>query len=249
HHSEDRRDRHRDVIYLWDLAAGRKEHALRLPPGSGYQNALFSPDGKLLMTSSYDKDDYVLTVWDTATGRKARDLPGAGVCMAFGPDGKRLAAGGWSGKFDVWEVDTGRRFSSEDSRHAHANAACLSAAGERVVTIGDSISTWDSATGKRLTSLSVSTHPYWNRSNCTPDGRFVLTFARDGEVWRAAVWNVAERRKEFALPALSQLVSGTAFSADGSLLATTHPGKPTLVRVWDLRQRKEVRSFAHPNAA
>jgi RNA polymerase sigma factor (sigma-70 family) len=248
HHSEDRRDRHRDVIYLWDLAAGRKEHALRLPPGSGYQNALFSPDGKLLVTSSYGNDEDMLTLWDTATGRKARDLPGAGVCLAFSPDGKRLAAGGWSGKFDVWEVDTGRRFSSEDSRHAHANAACLSAAGDRVVTIGASISTWDSATGKRLDSLAVPTDPYWDRSNCTPDGRFVLTFVRDGEAYRAAVWNVAERRKEFALPAPGQRVPGTtAFSADGSLLATAHPGKPTRVRVWDLRRRKEVRSFTHPN--
>ena len=249
-HSEDRRDRHRDVIYLWDLATGRKQHTLRLPGGSGYQNALFSPDGKLLMTSSYGNDAYVLTVWDTATGRKVRDLPGAGVCMAFSPDGKRLAAGGWSGKFDVWEVDTGRRFSSEDSRHAHANAACLSAAGDRVVTIGASISTWDSTTGKRLNSLAVPTDPYWDRSNCTPDGRFVLTFVRDGEAYQAAVWDIAQRRKEFVLPAPSQRVPGTtAFSADGSLLATAHPGKPTLVRIWDLRQRKEVRSFTHPNPA
>src|SRR5262249_25417369 len=34
-----------------------------------------------------------------------------------------------------------------------------------------------------------------------------------------------------------------------SLLAVAHPGQPTLVRVWDLRQRKEVRSFPHPNPA
>jgi RNA polymerase sigma factor (sigma-70 family) len=249
-HSEDRRDRHRDIIYLWDLAARRKEHALRLPPGGRYRNALFSPDGKLLATSSLDKDKYLLTVWDTTTGRKVRDLPGAGVCLAFSPDGKRLAAGSWSGKFDVWEVDTGRRFSSEDCRHAHATAACLSEAGDRVVTVGASISTWDSATGKRLDSLAVPTDPYWDRSHCTPDGRFVLTFVRDGEAYRAAVWNVAQRRKEFALPAPGQRVAGaTAFSADGSLLAIAHPGKPTLVRVWDLRRRKEVRSFPHPNPA
>jgi RNA polymerase sigma factor (sigma-70 family) len=247
-HSEDRRDRHRDVIYLWDLPTGRKEQALRLPGGSGYQSALFSPDGKLLMTSSYGNDEYMLTVWDTATGRKVRDLPGAGACLAFSPDGKRLAAGGWSGKFDVWEVDTGRRFSSDDTLHAHANAACLSAAGDRVVTIGASISTWDSATGKRLHSLAVPADPYWDRSNCTPDGRFVLTFVRDGEAYQAAVWNVADGRKHFALPAPRQRIPGTtAFSTDGSLLATAHPGKPTLVRVWDLHQRKEVRSFTHPN--
>jgi RNA polymerase sigma factor (sigma-70 family) len=247
-HSADRRDRHRDVIHLWDLATGRKEHALRLPVGGGYQNALFSPDGKLLVTSGFVKDEYLLSIWDTRTGRKVRDLPGAGVCMAFSPDGKRLAAGGWSGKFDVWAVDTGQRFSSEDSRHAHANAACLSAAGDRVVTIGDSISTWDSATGKRLDSLAVPTNLYLDRSHCTPDGRLVLTFVRDGEAYRAAVWNIVERRKEFALPAPAQRIPGTtAFSADGSLLATAHPGKPTRVRVWDLRLRKEVCSLAHPN--
>src|SRR5262249_8177248 len=132
HNSEDRRNSHRDVMYLWDLATGRKEHALRLPAGGGYLTALFSPDGKLLLTSSYSNDDYLLTVGETARGRKVHDLPGAGRCRAFSPDGKRLAAGGWNGKFDVWEVDTGRRFSPEESRDAHANAARLSAGGERV---------------------------------------------------------------------------------------------------------------------
>jgi RNA polymerase sigma factor (sigma-70 family) len=248
--SADHRNRHRDVIYLWDLAAGRKEHALRLPGGRVYQNAVFSPDGKLLATASFGDYEYVLTLWDTATGRKVRDLPGAGVCLAFSPDGKRLAGGEWSGKFDVWEVDTGRRFSSEDSRHAHASAACLSPGGERVVTLGASISTWDATTGKRLNSLAVPTDPYWDRAACTPDGRFVLTFVRDGEAYRATVWGTDGRHRPFTVPAPSQRVPGaTAFSADGSLLATAHPGKRPHVSVWDLRRRQEVRSFAHPNPA
>jgi RNA polymerase sigma factor (sigma-70 family) len=248
-HSEDRPPRHSDVIYLWDLDTGQKEHALRLPAGSGYLNALFSPDGKVLVTASYGNDDYSLTVWDTATGRKVRDLPGgAGGCMAFSPDGKRLAYGHWSGKFDVWEVDSGRRFSSEDSRLADERTACLSAGGERIVTIGSAICTWDSTTGKRLDALAVPANPYWDRSQFTSDGRFVLTFVRDGEAYQAVIWNIAEGRKHFVLPALSQ-PGTTAFAADGSLLATAHPGKPTLVRIWDLALRKEVRSFQHPNPA
>jgi RNA polymerase sigma factor (sigma-70 family) len=244
--SQDRRDRYRDVIYLWDLTSGRKEHALRLPPRGGYLDALFSPDGKLLATSAHVNDENVLTVWDTATGRKVRDLPGAGMCLAFSPDGKRLAEGSGFGKFDVWDVDGGRPFFSENSRHAHASAALLSPSGERVVTVGPSLSTWDGSTGRRLASLPLPPDLYWDRGSCTPDGRVVVTFVRDGAAYRATLWNGRELRKEFALPGpCIQIPGPTALAADGSLLAMAQPGKQPLVRVWDLRTRKELRSFAH----
>ena len=135
HNRGEGNSRHRDVIRIWDLAAGREERALRLAAKhgfNGFSNAMFSPDGTFLVTSGYAADKQVLkvklvvTVWETATGRKIRELDGAGMCMAFSSDGKRLLDGGWNGKFEVWDLETGGRFSSEDSRHGNAVAACLS---------------------------------------------------------------------------------------------------------------------------
>jgi RNA polymerase sigma factor (sigma-70 family) len=232
-----------NVIHLWDLATGQREQTLRLPPKGVYEDASFSPDGKYLVTSSFRYDEDQVTVWDAATGRKIREFDGVGKCMAFSPDGKRLVEGGWNGKFEMWDPATGHRFSSEDTRHSHSTAACLSPAGDQIVTIGiSSINTWDSTTGKRLDSFALPPDLYSDRASHTPDGRLALGFVRDGEAYQAAVWDIRERRKRLTLPTPGQSVPGsTALSADGSLLATAHPGKENVVRIWNASSGKEVR--------
>jgi RNA polymerase sigma factor (sigma-70 family) len=233
---------HRGVIYLWDLATCRKEHALRPASKHSYINAVFSPDGTVLLTSSYGDDRSLLTVWQTSTGRKLREMPGAGMCMAFSPDGKRLAEGSWDGKFENWDLGTGRSSSSEDSRQSHATAACLSPTGDRIITIGPwSISTWDSTNAKRLDSFPLSPDPYWDRASHTPHGQLVLSFVRDGEAYQAVVWDTVGRRKRFTVPTPSQPVPGqTVFSADGSLLATAPTVQDHLVRVWNVHTGRQV---------
>jgi WD40 repeat protein len=235
----------RDVIYLWDLTTGRRERALPLPPKGVYNDALFSPDGKYVATSSYRRDENQIILWEAATGRKVRELPGAGMCLAFSPDGKRLVEGSWNGKFEMWSLETGRPFSSDDARHGHASAACLRPAGDRIVTIGiSSISTWDSTTAKRLDSFALPLDPYWDRASHTPDGALALDFVRDGEAYQAVVWDTRLRAKRFTVPAPSQKIPGsTALSPDGSLLAIAHPGKENLVRIWNIRSGKELRAL------
>jgi hypothetical protein len=147
----------------------------------------------------------------------------------------------------MWDLEAGRRLSSPDGRHGSA-AACLSPPGDRVITLGSpSISTWDSTTGSRLDSFSLPADPYWDRTSHTPYGREALSFVRDGEAYHAAVWDIAGRRKRFTLAAPGQRVPGpTAFSADGTLLATLHPSEKSLMRIWDVSTGKEVQSLKVP---
>jgi hypothetical protein len=68
----------------------------------------FSPDGRLLATAA---NELVLRLWDAATGKEARQLPGHGNgvhALAFSADGRTLAAAGFGPVTRLWEVATGR---------------------------------------------------------------------------------------------------------------------------------------------
>jgi len=84
------------IVRLWDLD---KRQEVRSFASSGSQVA-FSPDGALLATGgeSLLGQGVAVRLWDAATGRELRPLEGhhdAVRTLAFAPDGKNLACGGW----------------------------------------------------------------------------------------------------------------------------------------------------------
>src|SRR5690349_19766022 len=74
-----------------------------------------SPDGKLLASSGAD---FVIRIWDLAAGKEATTISGlkmAPEALAFGRDGKFIAAGLHS-KIQVWEIASGTGVSSVETR-------------------------------------------------------------------------------------------------------------------------------------
>jgi RNA polymerase sigma factor (sigma-70 family) len=241
----------RDVVHVWDLTTGKQAHTLAARPQSWYMNVRFAPDGKRLFAASFGSDGDEVTVWDTESGERVRTLDGAvGRVLAVSPDGTRLAEGGLTGKFTLWDLTTGRRLGEDDSRHARAAALFLSPAGDRVFTTSYwSISTWDGTTGRRLRSFDLPSFPQTDPDRAySPDGRYALSFAGDLQRLEVLVWDVAAGRRLHTLAPPGPSHVTTAFAPDSSRFATWHSGKEPVVRLWDVATGREVGSFPETKA-
>jgi RNA polymerase sigma factor (sigma-70 family) len=240
----------KDVIHVWDLPTGTRKRVLAAGPKRWFMRVRFSPNGKLLFAASSGTEGYETTVWNVETGERLHDLDTPALAVAASPDGSRLASGGM-GQFDVWDLKSGRRLSSENSRHAYAAALFFAPAGDRICTIGfSSISAWDSVTGQRLRSFDV---PGYNNTLParvhSPDGRYAVTFRSDWKEMEVLIWDVASGSRLHTLrPPGTPAVAACAFAPDSSLLATLHSGNGSVVRVWNVQTGKEVHSFPESKA-
>jgi hypothetical protein len=68
----------------------------------------FSPDGKQILSGSYDN---TIKLWDVNTGREIRTFSGhlsRVWSVAFSPDGKQILSGSDDNTIKLWDVNTGR---------------------------------------------------------------------------------------------------------------------------------------------
>ncbi len=96
-----------DSIRIWDARTGKELHRLAGHAG-GSLCAVFSPDGKYVLSGGADK---ALRLWDSRTGKQIAEMKGhegAVRRVAISPDGKRAVSGGWVPDKHVlcWDLET-----------------------------------------------------------------------------------------------------------------------------------------------
>jgi WD40 repeat protein len=81
---------------LWDVETGRRLHVLRSPSRLPLTDVVFSPDGRLLLTTRLGIKNNVET-WDAKTGKLEREMVGVFGSVstgAFSPDGRWIVTAG-----------------------------------------------------------------------------------------------------------------------------------------------------------
>jgi WD40 repeat protein/serine/threonine protein kinase len=212
---------------LWDVATGQRIRELR-PANDRVVSLVFTRDGKELLTGRSGK----LWFWDPGTGTCNREAPGpwnADSDMALAPDGRTLAAGGWSRAVWLWDIATASEKPASAGRPRGINHLSISPDGRTVASGGQEgpVRLWDVSTN-RLKRL-LEGHHYWTAGSAfSPDGR---TLATGGEDCTIRLWNLnGEDCRQ--LRGVDSNVRALTFSRDGHVLASgSHDG---VVRVWSV---------------
>jgi WD40 repeat protein len=140
----------------------------------------FSPDGKRVVTGSYDE---TARLWDAATGAAIATLAGHSAyvtAVAFSPDGKRVLTGSYDKTARLWDAATGAVVATVTGHAGPVRAVAFSPDGKRVLTGSEDkrAMLWDAATGAAVATLAGHKDQVWAVA-FSPDNEHVLTGSDD----------------------------------------------------------------------
>jgi WD40 repeat protein/serine/threonine protein kinase len=232
------------TVRIWDatpLEEKPGEEPLTLPvnPDGGVLGVAFHPDNQWLATVADD-----VKLWDRHTGKKLFTLPHSEGCwcIAFSPDGQRLA-GGKKGEVKVWEVRTGQLFHSLGRFSNATSRVAFSPDSRRLVSthFDRNVRVWDMSTGDGEVRIPAAHAGPILGLALSPDGKSIVTSGLLDE--RVKVWDAATRRPICALePPHAGPPWGIAFRSDGKLLASASGDSASgdgTIKLWDTESWKQ----------
>jgi WD40 repeat protein len=203
--------------------------------GGAVATAVFSPDGRRIVTASEDR---TARVWD-ADGAKQLELndhTDEVRSAAFSHDGERIVTASKDESARLWDAKSGRATAVLKGHQGTVVSAAFSPDDRFIVTASyDSTARiWDGVTGAMLRQLSEHTDEVWS-ATFSRDGRHIVTGSKDGD---ARVWEVESGKQVLRLQGHRGSVRDASFSPDGSRIVTASYDRTA--RLWDARDGREI---------
>ncbi|KAH7923280.1 WD40 repeat-like protein [Leucogyrophana mollusca] len=142
-------------LVIWDALTRQMVHKSE---GGGVWRLAYSSDGRWIATVPI-ADENEIRLWDADTGRPSREPLKCGddtYCVAFSPDGSRIAVGLDNGCFQVIDISTGESVVGPIKGHMkRVKSVAYSPDGCHLVTGSEdkSIRVWNSKTGLEVGKL------------------------------------------------------------------------------------------------
>jgi len=232
-----------NTIRRWSVTTGR-ELPSSVAGGDEFLEAIqmtFSPDGRLLASSSGDK---TVQLRDTATGTNQRTLAtrSYGVYSAtFSPDSKWFVSGGRENTIRLWEVASGRQVQTLDPNGGFVNALAFSIDSKLLASgnLSGGIDLWEAETGRKSGSL-VGHASSVNALAFSPNGKWLASGSGDRSV---KLWDVETHQEIRTFNGHTAEVYALCFSADSRQLATG--GADKTIKLWEVAGNETITLTGH----
>ncbi|CAG0960913.1 putative serine/threonine-protein kinase PkwA [Planctomycetaceae bacterium] len=203
----------------------------------------FSPDGKHVLTGSWDK---TARLWNAATGKEIRKLeqPEPMLGVAFSSDGKTLFTLAMNRMVTIWDSSSGKEIRNFQARCAMHSSLAISPDGKTLLTTDyDTVRLWDIETGKEVRTFGGQVADEGNLSEeifysavFSINGKQILASCEDKT---ARLWETDSGKLVRKFEGHTETVLCAVFSPDGKLVLTGSDDKTA--KLWDAATGKEIR--------
>lgn len=250
------------TLRLWDLTGQRQPVVLEKNPpdeeptwtkqfGSYGGNPRWAMGAAIAATGNAISSDYGgrIRLWDSNSGSELgrfEDAGGPVWSLALSPDGKTLAAAGYTTNAVIlWDVAT-RKKRAVLTGHTDRIWSVAFSPDSRTLASGTNdltVRQWDVATGKERMRIPVPAK-FVYAIMFSPDGQ---TLAIGGDDRRVRLLDVATGCPQEPLGQQPAGLRGMAFFPDGKTIATC--GDDGTVKLWDLATREQRATFHVPGSS
>ncbi|MEM7125691.1 MAG: effector-associated domain EAD1-containing protein [Chloroflexota bacterium] len=230
----------RNRLFYVDERTDYVEHS------GGVIGAAWSPDGKILASSS---DDSTIRLWDvdgSKTPRILTDHTDSVNSISWSPDGTSLASGSSDESIRLWDIATSVPVRSLLGHSGPVNTVAWSPDGTMLASGGSDskIILWNVVTGRQVQLLQGHADNIWTATKDTnsarrasgvmsvawsPDGTMLASGGSDSKI---ILWNVVTGRQVQLLQGHGFWVLSVAWSPDGTMLASGSEDKT--IKLWDV---------------
>lgn len=230
----------------WTLARTIGTATGRSPIMGRVYSSAFSPDGSLLATGSGDPSrSGQLTLWNTATGAKVREIYNCHsdiiLGLDFSRDGKWLASGAADKFAKVWETSSGKKLFSFEGHTHHVMDVDLKPDMRTLLSAGADgiVKVWNLVTGEAQYTIKGYTKEITSLQFTGYDAQFLVGTAQ------SYVRFLDERgRAKRSFSGAKDFVNAVATTSDSSVVIAG--GQDGVLRVWNGKDGKLIKEFVPP---
>jgi WD40 repeat protein len=228
----------RDGKLMAVSAAGGRVDLIRLPEmrivrtirhDGGVAALAFSPAGATIATGGYDGS---VRIWDVASGRALRTLPGRGGTIwsvDFASDGRTLAAAGEDSMIRLWDPANGRLLRTLKGHERNIWRVRFSPDGKHLASgsFDAHVKVWNVATGALLHDLEGHEQAVVGL-DYSPDGKLIASGSDDSTI---RIWRASDGRPLKVLGNGNHVYT-VSFSPDGKWLASGGRARGAIGTLW-----------------